>query len=226
MICDICGGDQFVLQSVLWDRLIDEWGLNEAEVSYINKQQGLNCSACGANLRSRVLARAIMEAVNFIGNFSDFVVDARYAKLRLLEINEAGTLSRFLNQMPGHQLVEYPEYDMTNMNIPSESWDIVVHSDTLEHVADPLQGLRECRRVLREGGSCIFTVPIIVDRLSRSREGLPDSFHGNEEEADSGLLVRTEFGSDVWLLAANAGFRKVSFSHLDFPAGIAIEMLK
>jgi YHS domain-containing protein len=38
--------------------------------------------------------------------------------------------------------------------------------------------LTECRRVPRPGGVLCFTVPIVVGRLSRRREGLAKSFHG------------------------------------------------
>ena len=44
------------------------------------------------------------------------------------------------------------------------SFDLVVHSDTLEHVPDPLRALQECRRVLRPGGALCFTVPTLPEK--------------------------------------------------------------
>ncbi len=58
------------------------------------------------------------------------------------------------------------------------TFDIVVHSDTLEHVENPVHALAECRRVLKPGGALCFTVPIIVGRLTRNRKGLPPELPG------------------------------------------------
>src|SRR6185295_17348247 len=85
-----------------------------------------------------------------------------------LEINEAGTLSPLLRQLPGHRLATFPEVDIHRLPYADDSFSLVVHSDTLEHVARPNAALSECRRVLRPGGSLCFTVPMIVGRLTRS----------------------------------------------------------
>jgi len=68
---------------------------------------------------------------------------------------------------------------MMQMRYSDRSYDLVVHSDTLEHVPQPVVGLAECYRVLGPGGFCVFTVPAILDRMTRSREGLPPSHHGD-----------------------------------------------
>lgn len=100
------------------------------------------------------------------------------AGLSVLEINMAGTLANCLKAMPGHRLISYPEYDMTKLNFGSAEYDLVIHSDTLEHVNYPVVAMSECLRVLKQGGRCIFTIPIVVGRFSRSRVGLKNSYHG------------------------------------------------
>ena len=82
--------------------------------------------------------------------------------------------------LPRHQLASYPDVDMMNLPFAAGAFDVVVHSDTLEHVSDPQRGLEECRRVLDERGAVVFTVPVVVGRLSRSRAGLAPSYHGCE----------------------------------------------
>jgi ubiquinone/menaquinone biosynthesis C-methylase UbiE len=111
---------------------------------------------------------------------------------------------------------------MMSLNIESDKFDLVVHSDTLEHISNPTKALAECHRVLKKDGLCIFTVPIIVDRMSRSRDGLEKSFHGSQELRSPDQLVYTEFGSDVWNYVIQSGFSSCEFYSYDYPAGIAI----
>jgi SAM-dependent methyltransferase len=158
----------------------------------------------------------------FAGTLTMFVADPGQADLRVLEINEAGTLHPVLSQLPGHHFGAYPEIDMLSLPFSARSFDLIVHSDTLEHVPTPVNGLKECRRVVDDRGAVIFTVPVIVERMSRSREGLPPSYHGNESLRDPGMVVHTEFGADVWVLVAQAGFSSCELLPHQFPAGLAI----
>ena len=58
---------------------------------------------------------------------------------------------------------------MQHLPFADQTFDLVLHADTLEHVPEPLAALTECRRVLRPGGWCCFTIPMIVGRMTRSR---------------------------------------------------------
>jgi SAM-dependent methyltransferase len=223
MICHVCGGREFDFTEVLWTQLIKEWQLAEYEVDYINRQQGLSCKSCGSNLRSIALAKGILNSYGFKGTLSEFVDSPKVANLKLLEINSAGSLTKILGRMKAHRLVTYPAYDMTKLAIDSSSFDLVIHSDTLEHVDNPVVALSECRRVLSVEGRCIFTVPIIVDRLSRSRVGLPQSFHGIQNESANDYFVQFEFGMDIWKYVLKAGFSKMTFHCIEYPSGLAIE---
>jgi SAM-dependent methyltransferase len=220
--CDVCGSAAFEHRSILWPSLISEWGLTPDEARYIDIQQGTCCVACGANVRSMALARAIMRFRDFGGQLADFVEDPRQSALRVLEINEAGTLHPLLRKLPQHQFVSYPAFDMMDSTLPSKSFDLVVHSDTLEHVTDPLAGLRECRRLIDDHGAAIFTVPTVIARLSRSRVGWPPSYHGEAGSLDPGMRVHTEFGADVWTFVARAGFGSCELLPWRFPSGLAI----
>lgn len=223
--CPICGGNEFKETAVLWDDLIDAWEISREEVEYINLQQGFQCNGCSANLRSMALALAILRAQNSQELFRQFVCGPSVEDLRILEINEAGSLSAFLARMPGHQLVRYPDADMMNLPFVECTWDFVVHSDTLEHVPDPLKGLSECRRVLRPGGACIFTIPIIVGRLTRRRKGLRPSYHGSSANP-ADFLVHTEYGADFWTEIMQAGYSECRISSLGFPAAQAITAVR
>jgi len=220
MVCPCCAGTEFEQFFVVSDELARTWDLSDADRAVIDRQQGLVCSACRATLRSMALAAAVTATVGWDGTFRDFVRSRRARRLEVLEINEAGTLSPLLAQMPHHTLAAYPEVDMTALPYEDACFDLVVHSDTLEHVGDPVQGLRECRRVLAPGGACCFTVPIVPGRVTRRRDGLEDSFHGDDRSGP--YLVRTEYGVDAWLDVLAAGFPACAIRAFDVPAGLAV----
>lgn len=220
--CPVCGGTNFSSNAVLWSDLVQEWQLAPYEVEYINRQQGFCCSNCGNNLRSITLANAILSTFNFNGTLIDFLKNDNYSYLKILEINEAGTLTPVLRKHRGHKLICYPEYDIMKLGIESSSYDIVVHSDTLEHVQNPVTGLSECKRILKAKGYLFFTIPIIVDRLTRSRAGLETSYHGSPNESDKALIVHTEYGSDFWKHIFLAGFSNISIHTLEYPSSFAI----
>jgi SAM-dependent methyltransferase len=223
-VCPVCGGQSFAFSPILWLELIADWELSQEEVKYIDRQQGYCCKGCGNNLRSMVLAAAILKSYEFVGTLTDFVQSDFARSLNVLEINEAGGLSAVLANLPNHRLVRYPDYDMTKLDFPPGSYDLVLHSDTLEHVSQPITGLAECRRVLSDQGRCVFTVPIVVGRLSRARTGLKNSYHGSPEQAAGDLIVHTEFGADVWRFAAEAGFTRIIIHAFEYPAGLAMEV--
>jgi ubiquinone/menaquinone biosynthesis C-methylase UbiE len=131
-------------------------------------------------------------------------------------------LTSFLEKFPAHRLIEYPQFDMLNLKIKSESADLVVHSDTLEHIRNPERALSECWRVLRANGRCIFTVPIIVNRMSRFRAGLAPSYHGQSQVNADDQLVCTEFGADVWKFVVGAGFGSCEIFSFEYPAALVM----
>jgi len=219
-LCPICNRSDFNDASVLWPELIHAWQLNSIEVNYVNRQQGTYCLGCGNNLRTMALASAILNLHDYQSSFSDFCKSG--IPLKILEINRAGNLTQFLQNMPGHYLVEYPDFDMQKLKLPDNSFDLVVHSDTLEHIPHTIRGLEECRRVLKPKGKCVFTVPVIVNRLNRSRDGLEPSYHGHPDTDESDQRVYTEFGADVWQTVIGAGFHSCTLYALEYPAALAL----
>lgn len=218
--CPVCSSDTFFSTEVLWPKLINAWQLSAQESYYINRQQGYCCVRCKNNLRSMALAASILNSLGFRGNLNQFV-ESR-SELRVLEINPAGGLTPILSKFKGHRLVEYPEFDIQDLNLPDGHFDLVIHSDTLEHIPNPSRALSECHRVLDEHGICFYTVPMVVGRMTRSRAGLAPSYHGCSAEDASDQLVYTEFGCDAWKTTLEAGFRSCEIFSLEYPAGLAM----
>lgn len=221
MQCGVCGGKSFTARPVLWQGLIDEWGLSPHEAAYIDRQQGESCDQCGANLRSIALANALRAFLGSDAVLAEAAVSPSGQNVSILEINEAGTLSPVLKFFGRHVFAAYPAVDIHALPYEDGSFDVVMHSDTLEHVKDPVHALSECRRVLKPDGALCFTVPVIVGRMSRSRAGLAKSYHGDPANTADDYAVQTEFGADAWTYAVQAGFTEISIHTFEYPAGIA-----
>jgi 2-polyprenyl-3-methyl-5-hydroxy-6-metoxy-1,4-benzoquinol methylase len=210
-----------VRERVLWNELIAEWRLSPPEAEAIDRREGVRCTGCGASLRSMALASALVRTFGRTETLEELMSGVG-ANLRILEINEAGSLTPYLSRASGHRLVRYPEVDMHALPFPSGRFDLVVHSDTLEHVERPVRALEECRRVLVPGGYCAFTVPIVIGRLTLSREGMLPSFHGNPAVPDPAFTVRTEYGADAWGQAVEAGFAECRIIPYEGTSNVAL----
>jgi SAM-dependent methyltransferase len=218
--CVVCGNTSFLREGeVIGDELARQWGLDADERLLLERQQLERCERCGVTLRCRMLALAVMTGLGHRGLFEDFV---RRYRGTVLELNEAGSLTGLLARLRRRTLAEFPEVDMMSMPYPDNSWDLIVHSDTLEHVPDPVAGLRECHRVLKPGGHLFYTVPALMGRLSRSRTGLEPSYHGTPQDDLGDYLVHTEYGADLWRQLFEAGFQDVRLTSNESPTSVAI----
>jgi SAM-dependent methyltransferase len=226
-VCPVCGHDRFTNQPILWPELIEQWELSPEEVSYIDLQQGFCCANCKNNLRAMTLAAAVTSVFGFAGSFQDFCRShPGIRQLTVIEINQAKNLSPFLQALPKYALHSFPQLDMRRMSFADSSIDLIIHSDTLEHVPTSKVALEESRRVLKPGGHLFYTVPIVIGRLTRTRRGLPSSYHGRPGVKREDCIVQTEYGADFWCEIFEAGFREVRLTSLIFPASVAIHAVK
>jgi SAM-dependent methyltransferase len=95
----------------------------------------------------------------------------------------------------GVDFVEYPDVtvvaDLTKeIPLANASADIVVLSNTLEHIPDPRVTLRECMRILKPGGTIIGTVPFLVQMHQ-----IPYDFNRYTIYQLQALLADSGFGS-------------------------------
>lgn len=125
--------------------------------------------------------------------------------------------------------------NLTNQNLESltfedSSFDIVLTSDVMEHVRLDHLAHREIRRVLRNGGVYLFTVPhgrqpetlhrvIVNDPLDPSLDefAMEPEYHGDAKNlGDNRVLSYRVYGMDLDQELADMGFR-VEYCKEDFP---------
>ena len=77
-----------------------------------------------------------------------------YTQLTGIDVSEAGIA---VAQQRG--IANVSCMDGAHLDFPDASFDLVIASDVLEHIADEAQALREWTRVLRPGGQLLVFVP-------------------------------------------------------------------
>lgn len=229
--CAVCGrfGPMLRRLWVIAPELRRRWGLSDRQAVALAAKETDCCCFCGAQRRSRRMAEVLSRVIPTGDRSIRRWVDSPVARaLRVAEINEVTGLHAELSRLPRHAYSEYLAgvepgrmrdgvrcEDLTRLTYADDSFDLIIHAETLEHVHDPGRALGELRRVLTPGGLMVFTVPILpgVDRTyRRARVGTdggiepiagPLIFHPG---GDWGYPVFTEFGADFEEIVRGAGF--------------------
>jgi SAM-dependent methyltransferase len=129
--------------------------------SFSDGEEAKLCVRCGANLRYEMLA-VYLRSLNL-----------NWKSLTLLELDHRSPLRPLLSQAKMYYRSYYSDSetlgsvradgarceDITQLTFEPNSLDLIVSSDVLEHVPDPVAAFRECHRVLKPGGFHLFTVP-------------------------------------------------------------------
>jgi hypothetical protein len=116
------------------------------------------CPVCGSLERHRLLWLYFNER-------TDLFADRRK---KLLHVSPEYLIGRRLR---AHPSIEYlscdlqsrqamVQMDITNINLPDNSFDVVICNHVMEHVPDDLRAMSELFRVLKPGGWAILQTPI------------------------------------------------------------------
>jgi SAM-dependent methyltransferase len=233
--CNVCGRFRPMLYRRRWipRRLENLWGLTPSLAAALARKESCECAHCGAKLRGRRLAQVLLSlypagtpaaAAQALARWVD---QPEIQALRVAEINRIDGLHQQLLRLPQFSCSDYEtgpnpgttgevarSEDLTRLSYRDRAFDLVLTSETLEHVPDLDSALREILRVLAPGGRHVFTVPVmpgVAESFARSimlpdgsiQERAPRICHPG---GDWGYPVFTEFGADLPALLKRAGF--------------------
>jgi SAM-dependent methyltransferase len=247
--CPVCGAFLITLYRPVYSKaLINESKLNAQWEDYFNHREGEICISCGGSIRGRQMGLALVNWINrTLGtdfqNAQSALCYTGGRRLKIAEINSCGGVHKILSRLPN---VSYSEFepqdksirheDLLGLSYEDDFFDIVLHSDTLEHIPDVDRALSEIWRVLKPGGAMIFSIPIVRDgraTLVRAKfQGgqikhvYPPSYHGGSYQATNQYLVFYEFGLDFLNLLKSRGFTVDLLEYPGNPAAVTFTAIK
>ncbi|MGH3556280.1 MAG: class I SAM-dependent methyltransferase [Mycobacterium sp.] len=253
--CAACGADTtFAFNSwTIPDDLHAFWADPNVSHAFV-RRESMFCRFCCCSLRVRRIAEVLVALYGppGCGSFAELIEEPAFRALDVAEVNTIGSLGSLhalLRRLPRLAFSDYrgPQRlgevvdgirneDICRLTYPDAAFDLVLSSDTLEHVHDFRAALAETWRVLRPGGRHVFTVPAVWTRATteaRAQMGddgeivhlMPPLYHGRGSGAyrfipvGADLLAFTEFGRDIVDYVREAGFEPEIYAGSDDGTG-------
>lgn len=231
--CSVCGETRPMIyrRRVIPPRLVQLWGLTERQAAALARKESCQCFGCGAKLRARRMAEVLLDLYPIGGgraeHLREWAGSIEAGELRIAEINRIHGLHEALADLarfhtsdffgdarPGSYVSGVRNEDLMRLTYEDDRFDLVLTSETLEHVPDLPRALDEIHRVLVPEGRHVFTAPV-SPRVPRSFPRARLRPDGSIEDlttpirhpgGDVGYPVFTELGMDFPNLLRQAGF--------------------
>ena len=132
------------------------------------------CPSCKALVRYQGQARVLLNCYARRGatSFRELCTEPEFRALSIWEPGHLGPFRAFLRDLPHSETSQFwPDIapgtyrdgvrceDLMALSFESASLDVVITSDVFEHVRRPYVGFAEVHRVLRPGGTHVFSIP-------------------------------------------------------------------
>ena len=108
-----------------------------------------------------------------------------------------------LNQEKGYSQVNFFHSELTNINLPDESVDVIVSRFVFEYLQNPLQVLNEFRRVLKPGG-----IVHLIDL-----DGVFINIHSENDRFNELLQIVTKAFDETQMIDLHVGRKLKSYLH-------------
>lgn len=141
---------------------------------FFYKGSDYKCNICGKNLRKfiEINTDRLCPNCGSIGRDRSlwFLLNHKYLKqdISVLDFSPSRPLQRKLNKISGinynstdksGNFIADFSFDITNIAVEDESFDLIICYHILEHVIDDLKAMKELSRVLKNDGYCLIQTP-------------------------------------------------------------------
>jgi GT2 family glycosyltransferase/ubiquinone/menaquinone biosynthesis C-methylase UbiE/glycosyltransferase involved in cell wall biosynthesis len=198
-----------------------------------NMREAIVCAGCESLSRTEALGRVVLGRLARDGEESLAELARGRPEARVHEFGDGGGIANTLRWQNWYSVSAQRQgtapgsigkdgvrcEDMTRLTFADASFDVLISQDMLKYASDPDAAFAETARVLRPGGSHVFTVPQDMRlphsvRLARRgsggvERGVPPDHAGDTGQQD-GAVVFTEFGADLEAFVHSAGLRFVA----------------
>lgn len=216
--CPVCGNDATMNYDFPDTRLRHEHGIGLL-------RETMSCSSCSATMRQRQMAFGLLKLIaERIGNLPASLRAYRESSggaLRILDTDSFSAISRVMQGVGGYTHSQFLP-DLVNgarladgsinvnlLEIPygPESFDVIMTSDVMEHVAEDERAHQEIFRCLAKDGAYLFTVPfdpcLHGTKMLTQASGTPNTYfilnrqiHG-DPHSDSGIIAHRIYGQQL-----------------------------
>jgi hypothetical protein len=152
--CVVCGcHSSFRFDpTIVTQKLQKAWGISDQLATAFNRKESMFCDYCGSSLRIRRLAAVLIETVfertgRSYESVKELVTDDEFRRLKIAEINGCLGLHSYLKDHPNLYYSEWAPHarsgELRNgvrcealqcLSYPDNSFDIILTSETLEHL--------------------------------------------------------------------------------------------
>lgn len=212
-----------------------------------NYREQMTCGDCRLNARNRAMIDLLERRLVRLDSPSIYLTEQVSPLYRWLKARCPDVLgSEYVGERTSARLLAWLRHlclrrerlnlaDVTALNLATDSRDVLICCDVLEHVPDYPAALREFARVLRSGGWLLLTVPFMadtgqtvvrarIDADGRVEHLLPSEYH-EDTTSSQGVLAYYNFGWDLLERLRIAGFERAAWClsrapELGLPAGL------
>lgn len=175
------------------------------------------CWRCCASARNRAVAAAVLNypGGGRFGSLREWAETPEAHGMHVWQMQAQGPIHWALRGLPGYVGTEFLEgipsgafvcgiriEDAQATSFRDAALDLVISEDVLEHVSNPLASILEVRRILKLGGWCILSVPLVEGGTVLPQRGSSAILEWHEDPLGGVAPVFTRWGKrdvcDFW----------------------------